>query len=102
MVILLDLDGTVIVNGKLHPRFFEFQEWVKDNKHKVILWTSHDEGNVFAELMGFEFVSKNSGVIPKGYYLIDDEAPHFYKYCDVRYYSKSIDNFLNNLGITNA
>lgn len=97
MVILLDLDGTVIVNYKLHPMFFEFQKWAKDNNHKVILWTSHDDGNVFAELMGFEFISKHSDVIPKGDYLIDDEFQHFCEYCNASYYVKSIDRFLKSI-----
>jgi 2-hydroxy-3-keto-5-methylthiopentenyl-1-phosphate phosphatase len=98
MRILLDLDDTVIINNKLHSRFFDFQKWVKDNNHEVIIWSSRDDGSVLAALMGFSgFISKDSGERPTADYLIDDEAEHFCKYCNVPYYSKSISNFMIKL-----
>lgn len=103
MYILLDLDGTVlmegmcnkIVHGKLHPRFSEFKEWVERGKHNVTVWSSHNDGKAIAELMGFDYIHKSVPGKPEADILIDDYANMLFDLCFVGETFESLDQFLD-------
>lgn len=101
MKILLDLDDTVILNGKLHPRFNDFIEWLEDRKqegllpnHEVVVWSSHEDGEAIAELMGFSYLSKDSKEKPDADVLIDDSCDQFVDLCSVDVKFSTFASFL--------
>lgn len=96
MHILLDLDGTVFVGGKLHPRFREFQASVRHNNHTVMVWSSHDEGHAISALMGFSYLHKDSLDKPNADILIDDCCEAFGKLCSIHSEYSSLDDFLDD------
>jgi len=94
MRILLDLDDTVIIRGNLHPQFARFQDWAKKGGHHVIVWSCHDDGQVIAQLMGFDYRDKESHVKPIADVLIDDHCQEFEKLCTVNSTCSTLDGFL--------
>lgn len=94
MIVLLDLDDTVLLNGKLHPRFDDFRNWVMDGDHEVVVWSSHDDGEAIAELMSFSYLSKNDKIMPNADVLIDDSCHEFEKLCSVDISCSTLDSFL--------
>lgn len=101
MRILLDLDGIVLINGQLHPRFYEFQSLVKRDKHGVTIWSSHDDGKAIASLMGFNHLHKDSSDKPVADVLIDDYCEDFSRLCVVSITYNSLDDFLGEEGEAN-
>ncbi len=95
MVILLDLDDTVFINGKIHPRFDDFLDWVTYGGHEVIVWSSHDDGSAIASLMKFGFLNKDDKKKPSADILIDDSCQQFEKLCSVDISCSTLDSFLN-------
>jgi len=98
MRILLDLDGTVLTGGQLHPRFYEFQALVRRNGHAVIVWSSHCDGRAIASLMGFNYLHKDSSNHPIADVLIDDSCVVFSKLCVVKVAYNFLDDFLKEEG----
>ena len=94
MKILLDLDGTVIIDHSLHPSFHEFKQFIESDNHQVLIWSSNDDGQVIAQLLGYPFLSKNSDIHPSGDILIDDFCDSFTSMCKVKQVFRSIDDFL--------
>lgn len=101
MKILLDLDDTVIISGRLHPRFCDFMRWIEDRKqqgllppHEVVVWSSHEDGEAIAELMGFSYLSKDSEEKPDADVLIDDSCDQFIDLCSVDIRCSTFASFL--------
>lgn len=99
MEILLDLDDTVIINGQLHPRFFDFQSFVEKNNHYVRVWSSHEDGEAVAQLMGFDYISKDDEQKPEADVLIDDSCDQFESLCFVDILCNSLEGFLTMVDI---
>jgi hypothetical protein len=95
MHILLDLDQTVFIGGKLHPEFEWFRLFVKANNHNVTVWSSHDDGEAITQLMGYKYLHKNNPMKPTADVLIDDCAHEFHigHLCSVKKAFKSLDEF---------
>lgn len=93
--ILLDIDDTVFIARKLHPRFSEFKRLAKLNGDSITVWSSNEDGEAIAALMGFNFLSKNKPQTPKADILIDDHGEQFSKLCCVVDIYTSLDDFLN-------
>jgi len=97
MRILLDLDDTVLISGQLHPRFAEFKSWVERGRHAVTVWSSHDDGNAIATLMGFDYLHKDTPGKPEADVLVDDCGVQFSTLCLVSEVYDSLDAFLDGV-----
>ena len=92
--ILLDIDGTLLINGKLHPRADELFR-----KHEIVFWSSEDYlGPYYSKKYNVPFIHKNTNIVLEADALIDDYV--FLLKNDlnlkVKKYYESINDFLNN------
>lgn len=97
MVILLDLDDTVFIHGKIHPRFGDFLAWVGEGDHEVIVWSSHEDGSAIASLMKFGYLSKEHRTKPEADVLIDDCCQEFSRLCSANVLCSTLDNFMKSV-----
>lgn len=94
MKLLLDIDGTLLVNDKLHPRHQE----LFDN-HDITFWSSDKTlGMYYAKRFKVPFVHKDTNIVLEADALIDDYAflfknDHTLK---VKKFYESINDFLND------
>jgi len=70
MKILLDIDGTLLINGKLHPRANDLFE-----QHEIILYSSDIQwGKYYAKKYNVPFIHKDTNIVLEADVLIDDYA----------------------------
>ena len=93
MKVLLDIDDTIFINGKIHPRFDDFLDWVMDDEHEVTIWSSHDDGSAIASILKFGYLSKDDKKKPEADILIDDSCREFEKLCSVDISCSNLDGF---------
>lgn len=78
--IAIDIDGTLLIDGKLNDRL---AEWIKE-KHKAgyetILWSARGRSHALKVAQHFELVPFFSSIISKPGFIVDDMGWSWIKY----------------------
>ena len=96
MKILLDLDDTVIIHDHICHDYWAFKDMVVERGYDVTLWTLSHDGQAFADLMGFRYLSKDYTHEPEADVLIDDSHELYKGMCHVKKSYQSIHEFLED------
>ena len=81
--VAIDVDGTLLINGKLNRRLASWAAMKKASGYEVILWSAQGKGHAETIAKRYRIEDNFSSIISKPGYIVDDLGWSWIKYTKV-------------------